>query len=33
MPYYDVVAAAGADAGIALEECVAFAPDDQFDAF
>ncbi|MBD8552555.1 ATP-dependent DNA helicase [Sphingomonas sp. CFBP 8764] len=33
MPYYDVIAAAGANAGIALDECVAFAPDDQFDAF
>lgn len=33
MPYYDVLAAADADAGIAVEDCVAFAPDDQFDAF
>lgn len=33
MPYYDVLAAADEDAGIAVEECVAFAPDDQFDAF
>ncbi|MER9209174.1 ATP-dependent RecD-like DNA helicase [Mesorhizobium sp. M0771] len=33
MPYYDVLAAAEADAGIAVEDCVAFAPDDQFGAF
>ncbi|MDP3939129.1 MAG: RNA helicase, partial [Deltaproteobacteria bacterium] len=33
MPYYEVLAAADADAGIAVDECVAFAPDDQFDAF
>tara|TARA_R110002020_G_scaffold133556_3_gene297995 strand:- start:124 stop:3681 length:3558 start_codon:yes stop_codon:yes gene_type:complete len=33
MPYYDVLAASEADAGIAVEDCVAFAPDDQFDAF
>ena len=33
MPYYDVLAAAQADAGVELEDCVAFAPDDQFDAY
>jgi energy-coupling factor transporter ATP-binding protein EcfA2 len=33
MPYYDVLAAAEADPGMPIEECVAFAPDDQFGAF
>ncbi|MAM11481.1 MAG: RNA helicase, partial [Rhizobiaceae bacterium] len=33
MPYYDVLAAARTDAAIAIEDCVAFAPADQFDAF
>jgi hypothetical protein len=33
MPYYDVLAAAGGDEGVDLEQCVAFAPDEQFDAF
>lgn len=33
MPYYDVLAAARTDAAIAIEDCVAFAPEDQFDAF
>src|SRR5205085_2401358 len=33
MPYYDVLAAAQNDPELPLEDCVAFAPDDQFDAF
>jgi ABC-type oligopeptide transport system ATPase subunit len=33
MPYYDVLAAAEADPSIAVDDCVAFAPDDQFDAY
>lgn len=33
MPYYDVLAAAGADESIDLEPCVAFAPNDQFEAY
>lgn len=33
MPYYDVLAAAAADEGVEVERCIAFAPDDQFNAF
>ena len=33
MPYAELLAAAEANAGLALEDCIAFAPDDQFEAF
>jgi energy-coupling factor transporter ATP-binding protein EcfA2 len=33
MPYYDVLAAAAADEEVELEQCIAFAPEDQFNAF
>ena len=33
MPYYDILAAADCDPSIPLEDCVAFAPSDQFEAF
>lgn len=33
MPYYEVLATAQADASVPIEDCVAFAPEEQFDAF
>jgi hypothetical protein len=33
MPYAELLAAVQANAGLPLEDCIAFAPDDQFDAF